>query len=337
MKPLKGSEIERVVEALVHGYHDWDALKSLVLYALDLRLAVKIGGADLPLETLAQRLFAYTEARGITETLLREAVARNPGNPTLKLLAHDFGLAPAASVVLARHGYEARVLMDSHLESIGLWHLKMAECERRVCQILFKGEAIGTGVLVAPDLVLSNWHVFEMPQGGGELGVLENFAARFDYRASADGTIADPGVIVPLRAEQVQKPAAASPKEALDFALVRLATPTDAARGHTKLGTREPQTGEALIVLQHPARRSLEIAVGSMLGWLPGAEGRTCQHNAETDEGSSGSPCFAADWTLLALHHRAAPDGQGPNRAIATTAILSRLGANNEIGLLPAV
>ena len=41
----------------------------------------------------------------------------------------------------------------------------------------------GTGFLVTPNCVMSNWHVFEYPQNGGALGPLSDYAVRFDYRA----------------------------------------------------------------------------------------------------------------------------------------------------------
>lgn len=65
-----------------------------------------------------------------------------------------------------------------------------------MCQILFDGDGIGTGFLVAPDLVMSNWHVFEDAPGTQRLASLEKYSARFDYRASDEHTVASIDTVV---------------------------------------------------------------------------------------------------------------------------------------------
>jgi V8-like Glu-specific endopeptidase len=200
---------------------------------------------------------------------------------------------------------------------------------------------VGTGFLVARDLVLTNWHVFESPPGSGALGASADFLASFDYRGTDDGAVADPGVTVAFATDAIRDH---SHREELDYVIVGLAEPAGdtpmadgRARGWLRLGTREFEQDEALVVLQHPAGRTLEVSAGAVTGWhKPGAG---FEHTAETDEGSSGSPCFGADWTLLGVHHRVDPVTGARNRGIATSAILARMGAINPptIGLLPGV
>ena len=38
------------------------------------------------------------------------------------------------------------------------------------------------------------------------------------------------------------------------------------------------------------------------------SEGRRIRYRTNTEHGSSGSPCFDIDWTLIALHHMGDPD-----------------------------
>jgi V8-like Glu-specific endopeptidase len=62
------------------------------------------------------------------------------------------------------------------------------------------------------------------------------------------------------------------------------------------------------------------------------------RYRTNTEEGSSGSPCFNQDWELVALHHSGDPNFERPatyNEGIPFEAILKRLaakGAAGEIG-----
>jgi V8-like Glu-specific endopeptidase len=239
------------------------------------------------------------------------------------------------------------VLQHSGLTSLGRWSRRQIECERAVCQIRRKTpggkheyEPVGTGFLVARARVMTNWHVFETP-GSGRAGASADFSACFDYRAAEDGSVADEGISVDFAADAILD---ASHRDELDYVVVGLKEgigealmPDGRKRGWLALGTRSFEKDEALIVLQHPAGRTLEVSAGAVTGWhKPGAG---FEHTAETDEGSSGSPCFGADWTLLGLHHRVDPITGARNRGIATSAILDRMGAilPPTIGLLEAL
>lgn len=343
MKALTREQLETARDALVSGYNNWHELDQFAAFALDIHLERDIGYKGAPLNTVAFELLKFANARGLTEALLREAIARNQGNGRLKEIGKTLGLAAAPfSTGSPTAGYEAIISRESGLESTGSWRLRMASNEARVCQILFKGEAIGTGFLVGPALVMSNWHVFESPPGSGALGSVADYAARFDFRAAAGAAPADSGSIVGFDAAQSYLDA--SHKNELDYVLLALAEPVGnaalpdgTARGWLSLGTREFEPNETCVVLQHPMRRTLEVAMGAVTGWVKASEHQVYEHLANTEEGSSGSPCFAPNWTLLGLHHRVDPNSGLCNRAIATPAILGRMGAKGTIGLLPSL
>jgi hypothetical protein len=94
-------------------------------------------------------------------------------------------------------GFQAVVLEHVGMSKTGEWRKLMTCREQTVCQVLFKGDAIGTAFLVNRDLIMSNWHVFER---GGLLAPLESYAARFDYRASDEQHIASIGNVIPIEA-----------------------------------------------------------------------------------------------------------------------------------------
>lgn len=345
MKRLSPEQLEAARDALVDGYRNWAALKQLAAFALDINLEAKVGKG--PLDDVAFDLIELTEARGWTEMLLRDAVARNPGNPMLQALALSHGFAPAPftgpRAAQLDAGFQARIIQASGLESTGRWRQQMIQRERRVCQIRAGGKAVGTGFLVAPRLVMSNWHVFESPHGSGQLGAPGGYSACFDFRAAEGHEPADPGIDVPFDAAAGYQDA--SHKLELDYVLLPLSREIGSEpmaggtkRGWLALGTRDFELPkESCLVLQHPAGRTIEVAPGVVTQWLPGHEQAIYEHTAETEDGSSGSPCFAADWALLAMHHRVDPETHAANRAIATSAILQRMGAIGKLGLLPAL
>lgn len=340
MKTLSAPQLEQAKEALVAGYHNWSKLNQLVAFALDTNLEVEVGKFPALGET-AFELLRFAEARGWTELLLREAAARNPGNPKLQALSTMLGLAPAPFRAGSRsEGYEALISGQSGLESVGSWRKKMILRERCVCQILRGDTAIGTGFLLGPALVMSNWHVFETAPGSRKLGRPEDYAARFDFRAIDDAPPADPGMTVGFDAASgfIDQ----SDKSELDYAILSLSRkvgdellPDGTRRGWLTLEDRQFSPAESCVVLQHPMRRTLEVAIGAVRGWVKDSGETIYEHLADTERGSSGSPCFAPNWQLLGLHHRVDPVTGECNRAIASTAILARLGKNGKFGLLP--
>ena len=72
----------------------------------------------------------------------------------------------------------------------------LAQIERRVCRVELEGNAVGTGFLVGPDTVLTNWHVFEAAKNQGKIDAL---GCRFDYELLPDGKV-QPGQLIMLQA-----------------------------------------------------------------------------------------------------------------------------------------
>jgi V8-like Glu-specific endopeptidase len=356
MVTLTKPHLEDARNAIVSGFFTWSQIDQLAAVALDVSIEAEVGRGAL--KDVVWELLKLTEANGQTGILLREAIARKPGNPKLAQFARQLGLAPApfhnvspAGQLLpavgahgsrAAEGFEAIVLRNAGMAKPGEWRKLMTRREQAVCQVLFSGDAIGTGFLVGPDLILSNWHVFEHPYQGGKLGPLDRFTARFDYRAADEANVVSLGTVVPLDAAAGYLDQ--SPKTELDYVIVKLVEkiveeqpPGGHIRDWLTLGSAKFQSNEPTLVLQHPKGRTLELAIGPITGWVQDRAGEVYEHLANTEEGSSGSPCFSCGWELLALHHRVDPITGKCNRAIATTAILSRMGAIGTIGLLPAV
>jgi hypothetical protein len=220
---------------------------------------------------------------------------------------------------------------------------RMAQAERTVCRFVLPKPEWGSGFLVGPDTVLTNYHVIEDVYLG--LTKPEDVEIEFDYVSGPDG--AAPAETTPCKLATGNWLIAFS-KEGnedtdLDFALVRLDRaignqpapdqPTPAVQAPTKRGWLVPRSyvfkgddPEPLFILQHPQLEEgkptdpLKVTVGFVNGAL---STNRVHYTTNTLKGSSGSPCFRADWEPVALH-RAATQGSA-NEGVPLKAILEDL------------
>ncbi|CAJ0849285.1 hypothetical protein AMST5_00103 [freshwater sediment metagenome] len=197
---------------------------------------------------------------------------------------------------------------------------KLSTISSLICRI--EATQLGTGFLVAPDLVLTNYHVVKPEIDSGATGSAK---CRFDYLSDEED-----GVEVKLHA---QKPFVAFSKYApdevgnasspqpgeLDYALLRLESPLGDApspksagkpRGFIRLlpDMQPPGADKILFVMQHPAGRALSTSLGLSLGTF--FNGMRLRYTADTEAGSSGSPVFDQNLKLIALHHVGDPGSQ---------------------------
>jgi hypothetical protein len=63
--------------------------------------------------------------------------------------------------------------------------------------------------------------------------------------------------------------------------------------------------GNQVFVLQHPRTEPLQLTVGTVKAF--NQHGTRMRYDANTKDGSSGSPCFDSDLQLIALHHSRDP------------------------------
>jgi hypothetical protein len=238
------------------------------------------------------------------------------------------------------------------------WRGRLGEIETQVCRIeipVTGGSVRGTGFLVGPDTVMTNQHVVERLMAG--TADVSRVRLRFDFKRLADGVTVNPGTEVSLDADEWLV-ASAPPSEVdnltdpgdrvpdpgeLDFALLRLAVPAgeqpigenasdDAPqRGWIALGNSgDPVVGAPVFIMQHPAGEPVKLAIDSVLA-LNDNETRV-RYMANTDKGSSGSPCFDINLKLIALHHSGDPDFDADhkpayNQGVPVTALVGRLEA----------
>ena len=230
---------------------------------------------------------------------------------------------------------------------IRVWQSRLTEIERRVCRVELEGNAIGTGFLVGPDTVLTNWHVFEAAKNQGKGDLL---GCRFDYELLPDGEV-QPGQMVMLQAgglvdsspysaaEGTNTPDNPLPTAAeLDYALLRLASRVGdqqvdgAPRGWIALPkTVLPLPADApILIVQHPEGTPMKLALDTQAVVGLNGNGTRIRYRTNTDPGSSGSPVFTMDWDLVALHHSGDPAWVNPtyNQGVPIELVRQRIEAN---------
>lgn len=260
-----------------------------------------------------------------------------------------------AGVAVSDGGLEKKIKARLQAFDFNVWRVKMAEIGSRVCRIEISGNAAGTGFLVGPDVLLTNYHVLKSvlttPPGtpASEIG------CRFDYMVLTDGSRTQ-GTVVLLHptdwsidyssyslAEMTRTPDNPPPNpDELDYALVRLARPIGLESLPSTAGSAVLRRGwipvptdpmafvpkMALMIAQYPDGKPLKLAVDTESVIGVNASRNRVRYATNTEPGSSGSPVFDLEWKLVALHHLGDPACDHPpsyNQGVPIDAIRERL------------
>ena len=184
---------------------------------------------------------------------------------------------------------------------------------RCVGLVTTRGQANGTGFLVAPGLMITNEHVLRTAAEAGD----SDLEMDFEENRFGDAKRTE---IFRLRPETFFLA-----DTALDFALVGVdlvsqnGTQLDSFSVLPLIGEEgKVRIGEAVNVVQHPLGRVKQVAIrNNLLVDLP--EGPYFHYEADTDKGSSGSPVFNDFWEVVALHHSGVPRTDEQGRLVDAT------------------
>jgi hypothetical protein len=327
---LNGPQRRIVREALLAAF-DQDSLDMLLeeeLKKQPLLNLVPVG----TFETMVFKLIRRSTKEYWTENLI-EAAERNSENPKIKKLRQTLENSDALDLAAIDKGIGGadgleRLVRDGGFADWGLWVDRMAGIGRQICRIEYPvGIKMGggTGFLVGPDLVLTNFHVIEpFISGPGALNP-SCIRCRFDYAVGSSDSGAGKAIPLvdasdwmvdhsPYSSYDPGDHGGLPQPDQLDYALLRLASAVgDNIIGGEKRGwiilnpdTALPKAGEILFIGQHPKLNPLKLAVGSVL--QTNSNGTRLRYNTNTENGSSGSPCLNTSLELVALHHGGDPD-----------------------------
>ena len=315
MATLTKAQRRQLYDAMVEAFPTWNDLSAMVELELDGNLEA-ISARVNTTTTIVLDLITWAQSRDLLGELVAAALAARPKNAALTAFAAGMAAStppppplpdPAADPVAdsaLKERYEHLVWKCVELAGAAAFRVTMASKERAVCRVEFPRDVPqGTGFLVGPDLMVTNYHVLKPVLEGGQSP--DTVFGRFDYAASADGTTVNDGRVVGLAAGTWR--VNASPIDKLDYALVRLAErvgddvlPEGAGgtRGWLTPEAHAFSQGESVFILQHPKAAPLKIAAGGVVK----VQEHRVHYLANTLNGSSGSPCFTSDWRLAALH-----------------------------------
>ena len=329
--PLSPNDAETLVGLLSQAL-SFEDLEAYVYLGTGDRLYDEFVGRGLPKKPTLRNLIEALERQAITDRFLRVVYQQRPYQTELR--ACIVRLYPAITAAAAREpikfafqkggepaggesdgpGLERNVKPALGTFDAEIWLARFETIKRQVCRVEADGAPLGTGFLVGPSAILTNWHVMREARSRG---VAERVACRFDYRRLTDGSV-DAGTVLRVEAVADERPCSdaeltADPDtpppapDELDYALLTLAGSVP-ERGFLKLAEPPPSgPHDPLIIVQHPNGSPLQFALDTdaVIGSVH--DGLRLRYQTNTAPGSSGSPCFGMGWDLLALHHLGDP------------------------------
>ena len=358
MRQLTGPETAVVRKAIKKTFaiHELDMLlterldKSMSEFGNPLNFSIGV-------DTIISNIVKAANRQNWHRDLLLAVMAERPENPALTdvyRLANELGLL--GDVKHFHAGEEVDAGRKNGLEklitsvpSLNIDELifRLGKVKRRVCRIQLQPKNSksewGTGFLVGPDLLLSNYHVFEkLIEPTGEI---DKIICLFDYTYNPILSKVNPGTPFPLDVDHLRKVLengeikysknaqmdkdggeleAGWPADQLDYALIKLdqqigtmpfgisskkAANSEQVRGWINVPAEAKAFDEKLhlIMVQHPDKDHMQVAFGfeGFIGM--DKNGTRIRYNVNSQPGSSGSPVLNEQFDLVALHNMGDP------------------------------
>jgi hypothetical protein len=373
MGTLSGEDIKKLAKLLATTL-SFDDLAIFVHASTGDRLFDVFVSKDQPKIPMIVQLLNSLEDLGSTATFLAYVYANRPGRPDVQtaiialfpqavavpdrqvdLSAQKAGAPQAeAPTNAAAPGLQRNVRPYLAKLDVLVWQDRLVKIERQVCRVELEGNALGTGFLVGPDAVLTNWHVFDIAKQAGKVGQL---GCRFDYVRLPSGKD-EPGQLIMVdgaraidtspysAAEKTAKPDDPLPTlEELDYALLPLTSRVGeqqvdgAPRGWITLpkAVLPLPADSPILIVQHPEGTPMKLALDTQAVIGMNGNKTRIRYRTNTDPGSSGSPVFTMDWDIVALHHYGDPKYLNPlfNQGVPIELIrqhIDKAGFGNALG-----
>ncbi|MEU4564535.1 effector-associated domain EAD1-containing protein [Actinoplanes sp. NPDC023936] len=341
---IDGVTARHLSEALLDAFLP-DRLDQMLFYRLGKhrhRISMK---SDY--ESIVFDLIMAADSEGWLPRLVTAARQSRPAHPGLVAVAGRLHLT-------AETGGHLESILDTRAPDIhpARFRAALGLLEGQICRIERRTPTgvtpLGTGFLVGPDLCMTSYHVVRPLIDGrvasGDVGL------RFDYKHTAGAAL--PGTVFGLAGDWLAGSAPTSAFEdlegestevpapgELDFAVLRVAgepgeqpigadaEPGADRRGWIEAVHRGPlRAGDDLLVLQHLMGEPLRLAFGRVSEL--NSNGTRLRHTANTEAGSSGSPCFTLGLELAAIHQAGDPNREpwhvpAYNRAVPAAPVFS--------------
>lgn len=307
LRQLDPYQYDMTVKAMMHAYPDYNELK-ILMRKMGKQLSMYATNSDGGLTIVLDNLIEKATSQGFLEELLVGAIKFNPNNPLLRELAPVLALTSTGAPM---EQLQAMVLGNNGLIDIGDWKDGIDRAGSAVCRIQIvdnsdhdKKKGVGTGFLVADDVLMTNRHVYEIliDKRVSAPTIQFDFTGTFE---DGDGTGPEYELAAVVEGQQPAWLLGSSPVDQLDYALIRLPT----GLGRKPLAAPAPyefKAGDVYFIVQHPAGETMKIGGGTMIKSL--ATPPRVNYTTNTLGGSSGSPVFTTAWQPVALHRAGAKD-----------------------------
>jgi hypothetical protein len=340
---LSGAQYQAGVAALVSAFPSPSELAAMVKFRLNLQLG-DVVSLNAGMREIVFNLIQHQLAQGHFLRLIDAARGSRPGNPKLAFFAEQFAL----SLQTVPHNpkdppapeLQKIVVKTNSMLPIALFRERLGEIEACVCRIEVsrpRGPLVGTGFLIGPDRVLTNYHIVESILKDPEPPAVEKINVCFDYKQLPGGGVSE-GTSWKISAivdrsryaasDRLPWPQPAPPTDQLDYAVLQLETPPlEEPVGKRPIGVNAedgaPQRGwialpddewaftesSPLFIVQHPAGAPMQLALQTDAILDVNGNRTRVRYKTNTMKGSSGSPCFNQHLELVALHHAGDPTG----------------------------
>lgn len=330
---LKAQDWKRINQALESSF-GVPALDALVLQNFP-RVHGEVPWLGVAKADLVFKVVLTANQYGLLDQLIVATAAERPDRQDLRALVLYYAQKPGWTAPVQTNGLDLTQALEKltipgdpfiNTTRLARWMMRV---ERQVCQVRC-GTEHGTGFLIAPDLVMTCYHVVEQHLKGQV-----NAAAvqvRFDYHGAVNGTEPsyDEGTWINIDAtwqipnspySQADLSLTGEPNPAeLDFAILKLSEKVgqervgveQQARGWLDLSKDPPipVQSDPILIVQHPQslvppppQMPLQIAFATPGFGALNSMGTRLAYTPNTRQGSSGSPVFDGSLQVVALHH----------------------------------
>ncbi|WP_265592684.1 SAV_2336 N-terminal domain-related protein [Verrucomicrobium sp. BvORR034] len=325
---LTGPQIANVTKALVKLFNA-DSLEFFLHTRLNKQLH-KIAPRPANIQSLAYTLVDLANRESWANELIQAVSAEFPWNEEIQAIAQELSAPEVRPPVKPGtfklpSGLQGIVKESSRFSTVSEFLDTFKQFSRAVCQVTISGKGGGTGFLIAPDLVITSFHVIhhalvrEMPP--------TEVQCIFGHIQDSDTGQIHPGETIGLHpfwnivysdvdSNDLARPALEPAIEKLDYVVLRLERKVASAPLHwvdaDTIGFFDLDSatnidpGDHLIILHHSQANTnrpqmpLQMSHGVTLPspWPT----KRIRHNVPTLGGASGAPCLDRDLRLVGLH-----------------------------------
>lgn len=355
-KKFSGPEIGRLRDVYCEVF-DPASFEMFLHTVMDRRVYNYAPPGDFPL--VVYKLLDKANMQFWAPELVQKVAAEFPDYEDIQNLSRELNATVPASPVMPFSletglALERIVKEGTKFQDFDAFLGVLKQTSRSVCRVALPGGG-GTGFLVAPNLVITNFHVVK--QVLDKQVLLTDVTFVFGHIRNIDtGEIlpgetvkADPDWQIIYRrfspGDKSSTPSEPAP-EHLDYALLRLesavatgplSTAKNGAISFLELaGASAITEGNPLFIFQHPqpekGQPQLPLQIGHGVTTRSPWPAKRTRHDVPTRRGASGSPCFDRDLRLTAIHHAGNPESELPlyNQAIPIQAIVADLNRREE-------